>query len=251
MILVQNVEVYGFSHALRNMRNPKESWHLGDTVYKCAGFVPNEHGFLVPEAPIIGREDLRLLCALEHGGSEHRKVLRTIQVWLDVRPWRGMWQELDTYKVATVWNSCSTMHKLGHRDLVPSDFQDEDMQEDEVDLAYLEKINRMGREYREGRFKDKKLLMRIKHRLPEGFLQRAGLHFNYETVLLMFFQRWNHQVPEWRWSGPGVVPDSRDVAAGRWPSLCDVLWRLPYVSVLAQSDVRWGPALEEVGRASS
>lgn len=243
MIVVENVEVFGFRHALRNMRNPKESWHLNDTVFNYTS-EPNEHGFLVPEGPVVGREDFRLLTSLERGGSEHRKVLRTIQVWLDVVPWRGMWQELDTYKVATVRNSCSTMHKLGHRDLTPADFQDEDMQEDDVDLAYLAKINRMGRAYREGGCKDASLLMRLKHRLPEGFLQRAGLHFSYETALNMFFQRWNHRVPEWTWSGAGRVPNQDDLEAGTWPSFCDVLWRLPYLSVLAQSDVRWGPALE-------
>lgn len=220
------------------MRNPKESWRLSDTMFVYTN-EPNEYGFRVPEGPVIGREDLRLLCSLEHGGSEHRKVLRTVQVWLDVGPWRGMWQELDTYKVATVRNSCSTMHKLGHRDLEPSDFQDED-----VDADCLARLNDLGRQYRATGCKDVSLLMNLKHRLPEGFIQRAGLHFNYETALLMFFQRWNHRVPEWAWSGPGRVPDERALAEGWWPSFCDVLWRLPYVSVLAQSDVRWGPALE-------
>jgi hypothetical protein len=242
MILVQNVEVFGFRHALRNMRNPKESWSRGDTQFALVR-APNEYGFLVPEGPVIGREDLRLLCSLERGGSEHRKVLRTIQVWLDVSPWRGMWQELDTYKVATVRNSCSTMHKLGHRDLEPSDFVDED-----VELDYLALINRLGAAYRASGCKDVGILMKLKHRLPEGFVQRAGLHFNYETAFQMFFHRWNHRVPEWSWSGPSRVPDPRDLEAGRWPSFCDVLWRLPYVSVLAQSDVRWGPVLEEHGR---
>lgn len=242
MIQIENVEVYGFQHALRNMRNPKESWRLSDTDFDRTT-VPNGFGFLVVEGPVIGKEDWRLLSSLERGGSEHRKVLRTIGIWLDIRPWRGMWQELDTYQVARVRNSCSTMHKLGHRDLELSDFQDEDLQDDEVDLAYFAKLNRMAKEYREGGFKNKKLLMKIKHRLPEGFLQRAGLHFNYETALNMFFQRWNHAVPEWTWSG-GSPPNATEALTGRWPSFCDVLWHLPYLADLARCDVRWNTAMD-------
>ena len=241
MILVENVEVYGFAHALRNMRNPRESWHLSDTKFVRTHEL-NEHGFRVPEGPVLGPEDRRLLCSLERGGSEHRKVLRTIHVQCDVVPWRGMWQEIDTYKIATVRTSCSTMHKLGHRDLVASDFVDGD-----VDEWTLDRLNGLARSYRESGCKDKEILMRLKHRLPEGYLQRAGYDHNYENSLNVFFQRWNHNVPEWRWSGQHYVPDQADVAARRWPGFCDVLWRLPLFELLARSDPRWRDALEHAG----
>jgi hypothetical protein len=241
MITVENVEVYGFRHALRNMRNPKESWHLSDTQF-VQSFEPNSYGFVVPVMPELGPEDSRLICSLERGGSEHRKVVRTIHVQLDVVPWRGMWQELDTYKVATVRDSCSTMHKLGHRDLVEDDFVDAD-----VDSWMLDRLNELARTYRESGFKDKEVLMKLKHRLPEGYLQRAGFDFNYETGLNIFFQRWNHSVPEWRWSGPNFERDWLDVKHSRWRGFCDVLWRLPLFDVLARADQRWGEAQEHAG----
>jgi len=243
MIQIDHIQVFGFGHVLRNMRNPKESWARSDsagvdpTAPKCLWLGIIE----TPDFPYIGPKDLELLTNLVAGGSEHRKVIRTLQIWIDIVPWRGMWQEVDTYKIATVRNSCSTMHKLGYRDLVPADFQDED-----VDLEYLARLNVLAAEYRASGHKDKALLMKIKHRLPEGFLQRAGLQFNYETALTMFSQRRSHAVPEWRWSGAGKpdLPDTAltdDMRAGRWPSVCDMLWRLPLFKELVLAKYRGAP----------
>lgn len=234
MIRISHVEVYGFGHALRNMRNPKESWVKNDSDITGPRLNSDwrELGFNVPEMPFIGANDATLIQALTKAGRPHRKVLRTIGIWMDIVPWRGMWQEIDTYKIATVRNSCSTMHKLGYRDLIPADFQDAD-----VELDYLEKLNELGRQYRETSCTNKKLLMKIKHRLPEGYLQLAGYHFNYETALNIFFQRMNHGVPEWRWTD--LAPDPTAAKAGEWRSLCDLLYSLPYMSTLISCDRRW------------
>lgn len=241
MILIEHVEVYGFGHALRNMRNPKESWAKADTRLVGSSVGHWVHfGINAPEGPLIGDQDRTRLSLLTKAGRPHRKTIRTIQVWMDVSPWRGMWQEVDTYKIATVRNSCSTMHKLGHRDLVPEDFQDCDIRP-----TWLADINEDARLYRESGCKDVDLLMKLKHELPEGFLQRAGYHFNYETALNIFFQRKDHRVPQWRWSGADVQHNMDEIAQGRWPSFCDLLWQLPYFSMLARCDRRWNHPEEE------
>ena len=116
-----------------------------------------------------------------------------------------------------------------------------------MDQWTLDRLNGLARDYRASGCKDKKILMQLKHRLPEGYLQRAGYDFNYETALLIFFQRWNHNVPEWRWSGPRFEPGRADVEACRWLGFCDVLWWLPLFEILARADQRWDEALERAG----
>jgi len=229
MIRITETQVFGFKAALRGMRNPMESWDRSDSV---VGIVPqnpdttwaNERypwlkvGIVAPEYPCLGNADLTLMKSLILGGNEHRKFLRDIGIWCDIEPNRGCWQELDTYKISTVRNSCSTMHKLGHRDLLMDDFQDSF-----VDADYLEKINVIGREYRAGGKKDFKLVIKMKRMLPEGFLQKATYHMNYENALSMFQQRRNHRLPEWSWTGGTRVVDGRQ-------SICDWIWSLPYMS---------------------
>ena len=158
--------------------------------------------FRVPEQIAIGEADMKLwLKLIRAGGAEERKAIRLIMIWVDVTLWRGHWQEVDTYKVSTVRMSCSTMHKLGHRDLNPDDFQDRDLDEDEVDRAYLAKLNRLGKEYRD--HKDLETLIRLKHRLPEGYLQKATYLMSYENAINMYRQRCKHRLPDW--SGPSGI----------------------------------------------
>jgi hypothetical protein len=207
------------------MRNPLESWQKSDSLFwNVRNDLPyeNQHGHLVPEYPQIGPNDLDLLGRLVSGGQEHRKAIRTISIWTTITPTRCCWQEIDTYKIATVRNSCSTMHKLGHRPLVPSDFADED-----VLPAALDFLNALGQEYRDGGKKDFGLVIRMKRHLPEGFLQRADYHLNYENALNMFLQRKNHRLPEWRWTGGTKIVDGKQ-------SICDWIYSLPYMSKLIE-----------------
>ena len=198
---IENTEVYGFRAALRAMRNPMDSWDKSDTMFMAGCVTANVEG------ADIGPEDLKLACKLIRGGSEHRKFLRQIIVGVDFDVPRYVWQEIDTYKVATVRNSCSTMHKLGHRELTEDDF------EARIVLpVILQELNRAGAAYR-----DKVMLVRppfetvtgydivryMKQILPEGFLQRATYTCSYETLFAMHRQRKNHRLPEW--SGPGGI----------------------------------------------
>ncbi len=205
---IEKVEVYGFRAALRGMRNPMNSWDKSDSTfgerYMTSGW--NDPRVMALEYPGIGPNDMQLALSLIKGGGAHRKFLRQIMVWWDITIPRAIWQELDTYKVSTVRNSCSTMHKLGSRDLEGCDFEG-----GEITNAQLDLINRLGEAYRVN--KTASNLHSLKMHLPESFLQKATYSFSYETALKMWFDRHGHRMPEW--SGPGGI--------------CEWIARLPYM----------------------
>lgn len=205
-VSIEHIEVYGFSAALRGMRNAMESWEKSDTAYNHRlGHIPvvPPHGpfssILSPEHPDIGQNDLNLACKLiRSGNSSERKFLRMIWVWADVTLPLNVWNELDTYKVSTTRNSCSTMHKLGSRPLTFGDFADGGLEEGELDQQDLDKINALGDKLRSSKGADRvKWLRRIRRRLPWGHLQRSTYNFNYETALKIYFDRRNHRLEEW------------------------------------------------------
>ena len=194
---ITRICVFGFEPAMHAMRNPMESWAKSDSkFYEGSPYTPlfdTSMGLplmTVPEHPIIGPDDLALALKLIKAGPAHRKFMRQIIVWWDIKIPRAIWQELDTYKVATVRNSCSTMHKLGSRDLDLSDFEG-----GEITDAQLRLINQFGAEYRAN--KTPALLHQLKMHLTEGFLQMATYTFSYETALAMYFDREKHRMPEW------------------------------------------------------
>ena len=201
---IENIEVYGFRAAIRGMRNPMESWDKSDSTFMD----PSMDSIVrAPEYPCIGPADMKLALSLIRGGGAHRKFLRQIMVWWDITIPRAIWQELDTYKVATVRNSCSTMHKLGSRDLEVDDFQDDQITDRQLDL-----INKLGASYRADKTPER--LHALKMQLTESFLQKATYSFSYETALHMYFDRRDHRMPEW--SGP--------------EGICAWIMRLPYMS---------------------
>jgi len=198
---IENIEVYGFRRALHGMRNPMNSWSKSDTTYTDIHHVNNA---LMLDGVQIGPKDMRLACSLIKAGPEHRKFLRQIIIWADMSLPRYIWTELDTYKVATVRNSCSTMHKLGHRDLTQDDFQ---YPIPDTTLIYL---NKLGTEFRNAgllRDHEKQNIIRAeyKNNLPEGFLQMATYMMSYETAFSMYFQRKNHRLREWTDEDTGIT----------------------------------------------
>lgn len=205
---ISNTEVFGFRSALRAMRNPFASWAKSDSRFY--GDSRGENIAFAIERPEIGPNDLKLALKLIKAGSEHRKFLRQIIIWADLTLPRYMWQEFDTYKVATVRNSCSTMHKLGHRSLVLSDFQDEAVPEET-----LTRLNTLGETYRDSKKQGFGTVRTMKQILPESFLQKSTYTMSYETALNMLLQRGSHRLPEW--SGPSGV--------------CEWLRKLPYLAV--------------------
>jgi len=212
---VENIEVYGFRRAFYGMRAPLESWDKSDSKFTISQYdPPNPWHIQVPESPEIGPNDLKLSCKLIKGGSEHRKFLRQITIWFDITIPIYVWSELDTYKVATVRNSCSTMHKLGSRDLTQEDFQLP------IDSQLLDKLNEYGKQLRQALvIKDTKKANEIrreyKNLLPSGYLQKATFMMSYETALSMYFQRRNHRLSEWSVENP--------------ESICSFIASLPYM----------------------
>lgn len=182
---IEDVEVMGLRKAFKAMRNPMNSWNESDSKYITE---TNKY--------ILGEKDLALALKLVKAGKSHRKFLRQIHVSVDLTLPRYIWQELDTYKVSTVRNSCSTMHKLGSVDLTKEDFQD-----DFVLPETLMWLNNMGASYRNN--KSIEILRSMKIILPEGFLQKATYDCNYETLITIYFDRHNHRMSEW--SGEGGI----------------------------------------------
>ena len=138
MIKLENYEVMGWKHAIRGMRNPMNSWEKGDSdieicdrisckecsLYrgkgeKCLG---NRSGFMYDQIPLIGPNDHKLMMNLRNAGTDHRKYMRMITVYVDITAPLYWWKEFDTYKVGTVANSCSTMHKIHEKEFTLEDF---------------------------------------------------------------------------------------------------------------------------------
>lgn len=186
-------EVWGFRGALRGMRNPMNSWKKSDSTF--------DNGVCV-----IGKEDLRLAQTLIKGGDEHSKFLRMIHVQVDANMPRYWWSEADTYHFNTK-NSCSTMHKLlNNPDPITLElFVDTYLIDDEIDELYIEtlQITIDTLETYRGMYRNidapkekKRLLVRAKRLLPEGFMQKRTWDTNYQELRTMYFQRRNHRLEE-------------------------------------------------------
>lgn len=215
----ENTEVWGFKHALRGMRNPKNSWHKNDS-YMCdmcdmcevenmnPGFCDSESCF------VIGENDMRLAQTLIKAGSEHRKFMRQIFVSVDITAPLYWWKEFDTYKVGTVANSTSTMHKITSQPITLDCFEIDDYEKDlkcletydsdiEVDYStvdfevykFINLLENLRQKYLET--KDKKYWKELIRWLPESWLQKRTITMNYENVRNIYFQRKNHKLTEW------------------------------------------------------
>lgn len=181
MIKIENVKVYGFESAMRGMRNPMNSWSLNDT-----------------KDNVIGKNDFKLLQQLCKAGADHRKVLRQMLISFDVVAPLYWWKEFDTYKVGTVSNSCSTMHKLTSRPLTRDDFSFEDMLDNECIVnEVIDNLNARISDYKADGKTNKSLWRTIIQLLPCAYNQRRTITCNYEVILNMYQQRKHHKLKEW------------------------------------------------------
>lgn len=207
MIKVEYIDVWGFEHAVRGMRNPKNSWDKIDSRYEWiedpSPINPNDPGFQF----VIGPKDLHLMRALYKAGTEHRKYLRQIFVSMDITAPLYWWKEFDTYKVGTVANSCSTMHKIASKKFTINDFSHEHLLKlSELDAATdyspyveLEYIVAVLNEYRDkyNETKDKKYWWQLIQLLPSSYNQTRTVTMNYENVMTIIKQRTGHKLDEW------------------------------------------------------
>ena len=186
MIKVENIEVWGFEHAIRGMRNPKNSWDKSDSYYETFGHY------------IIGKNDLNLMRTLYNAGSEHRKYLRQIFVSMDITAPLYWWKEFDTYKIGTTADSCSTMHKIHAKEFELDDFSHEHLSEDVIRNPLNATINCLNF-FRELylQHKDKDDWWQMIQLLPSSYNQKRTVTFTYENVVTMIRQRTGHKLDEW------------------------------------------------------
>ena len=202
-------EVFNFKGALRGMRNPKESWDKSDSWF------PGNSGTDCPyesctciEGMEIGKNDLALAQTLIRAGSEHRKFMRQIFVCVDITAPLYWWKEFDTYKVGTVANSTSTMHKLASTPITKDCFEMDDFSNldteqgwqslDEIQwTSLINWLEDLRRSYNET--KDKRYWKELIRLLPDSWLQKRTVTMNYENLLAMCSkgQRRNHKLTEW------------------------------------------------------
>ena len=189
MIKVEKIDVWGFEHAIRGMRNPLNSWDKSDS-----NFFYNEEEYEMD--CIIGRNDLDLMRRLFAAGSEHRKYLRQIIVSMDITAPLYWWKEFDTYKVGTVANSCSTMHKIADHEFTLDDFSHEQL---EGALPVMDEVIKCLNHNRELfiKTKDKDYWWQMIQLLPSSYNQKRTVTMNYENVVTIIRQRTGHKLDEW------------------------------------------------------
>ena len=206
----EKTEVWGFEHAVRGMRNPLESWDKSDSCYIGKRFNDQFH---------IGKNDLALMQKLIKAGSEHRKFLRQIFVAVDITAPLYWWKEFDTYKIGTVSNSTSTMHKLASTPITMDCFEMGDftpfIDNFKIDLSWrtvVSYLEQLRQKYNET--KDKRYWKELIRLLPESWLQKRTITMNYENILNMYRHRKKHKLTEWS------------------KSFCDWVKTLPYAEEL-------------------
>lgn len=191
MIKVENIDVWGFEHAIRGMRNPMNSWDKSDS-YQSDFTDDGKHGF------VIGKNDIGLMRRLYKTGTEHRKYLRQIFVSMDITAPLYWWKEFDTYKVGTVANSCSTMHKIAAKEFEYSDFSIEHLclgARDAILHDVIEAMNYYRKQYLET--KDKEWWWQLIQLLPSSYNQKRTITMSYENVVTIIKQRSGHKLDEW------------------------------------------------------
>lgn len=199
MIKIENTDVLGWEHAIRGMRNPLNSWDKSDSglctmsgKYQCKSCKRGVSDFC------IGENDLDLMMRLAGAGSDHAKYRRMIIVYADVTAPLYWWKEYDTYKVGTVANSCSTMHKIQDKEFTLEDFSNEHLGREEFDIfdTILFSLNWNRRKYLET--KVKKYWWHMIQLLPSSYNQRRTVQLNYEVLANMYHSRKSHKLDEWR-----------------------------------------------------
>ena len=197
MIKVENIDSWGLAHAIRGMRNPLNSWDKSDSgIFKEKveyndGSIKEEYSFN------LGPSDLNLMKKLYKAGTEHRKYLRQICVSMDITAPLYWWKEFDTYKVGTVANSCSTMHKIASKEFIIDDFSHEHLNKPALEVfnSIIDCLN----DYREKYLacKCKPDWWQMIQLLPSSYNQKRTVTMNYENVVTIINQRTGHKLDEW------------------------------------------------------
>ena len=207
MIKIEETKTFGWEAAIRGMRNPMNSWDKSDT-HESSSYCPSldhwegatEDGFYL----FVGDDDLDLMRRLCKAGSDHRKFMRMIVVYCDITAPLYWWKEFDTYKVGTVANSCSTMHKIHDKEFTIDDFSNEHILKETftglvnpTDLlnGIVDALNQNRNLYLQT--KDKKYWWQMIQLLPSSYNQKRTVMLNYEVLANMYKSRKSHKLDEW------------------------------------------------------
>lgn len=212
MLKIENFEVMGWEHAIRGMRNPMNSWEKSDSGYcvqdlsrDCNSCVHKHTNYPTCRCGgfDVGPNDYALMKKLRDGGPVHAKYRRMITVYLDITAPLYWWKEFDTYKVGTVANSCSTMHKIAAKEFALEDFSCEHLM-DELDfertfktylLITIDGLNEARNKYLET--KDKFYWWQMIQLLPSSYNQKRTVMLNYEVLANIYKSRKDHKLDEW------------------------------------------------------
>lgn len=238
MLKISNFEVLGWEHAIRGMRNPMNSWDKMDSGWKTD--CTNEH--LIVDSDTegyfelgLGPNDRKLMMQLRNSGTDHRKFMRMITVYVDILAPLYWWKEFDTYKIGTVANSCSTMHKIAEKEFTLEDFSHEHLIDydlyscDEVDGPVIDGAPHVGcggvqllnltinvLNYYRNKYletNDKKYWWQMIQLLPSSYNQKRTVMLNYEVLANIYKSRRNHKLDEWH-------------------TFCDWIEELPYSELI-------------------
>ena len=222
MLKIENFEVLGWEHAIRGMRNPMNSWEKSDS-FLCREVEDSpcpEYCSFRGKCPVYGTEDFfvlggndyTLMKNLRNAGTDHRKFMRMITVYLDMTAPLYFWKEFDTYKVGTVANSCSTMHKIHAKEFTLEDFSCEKLYDPLGDLRpIVDRLNVYRERYLET--KDKNDWWQMIQLLPTSYNQKRTVMLNYEVLANIYKSRRHHRLDEWH-------------------TLCDWISELPYSELI-------------------
>lgn len=225
MLKIENTEVLGWEHAIRGMRNPMNSWAKSDSevsVCECERW-PHD---IKKSFACLGSNDLDLMTRLYNAGTDHRKFMRMLVVYVDLIGPLYWWKEFDTYKVGTVANSCSTMHKIAEKEFTLEDFSHE-----HLTVASLNSLKRTIEDLnscREGYFDErikrypewrKEVWWQMIQLLPTSYNQRRTVMLNYEVLANIYKSRRNHKLDEWH-------------------TFCDWIEGLPYSELITGPTIR-------------
>lgn len=192
MIKVENIDVYGFEHAVRAMRNPMNSWDKSDSEWFATNWCTARMD--------IGEKDLGLMQRLFKAGTEHRTYARMIMVWMDIEAPLYWWKEMDRYTVGKSQVSCSTMHKIHAKEFTLDDFSLEHLSEDVIDNPMgnvIDCLNFFRSLYLQN--KDKDDWWQLIQLLPSSYNQRRTICMSYEVVFKIIKERTGHKLDEWNY----------------------------------------------------
>ena len=229
MLKIENFEVYGISRSVYSARNAFNSWNKSDSDLSTDS---------------LGNADLDLAIRLRNAGTDHRKFMRMITVYVDITAPLYWWKEFDTYKVGTVSNSCSTMHKIHAKEFTLHDFSFEKIGDvPNCDPSYYGALQTVIMALNEARHcyldtHDKKYWWQMIQLLPSSYNQKRTVMLNYEVLANIYKSRKNHKLDEWCLHD---TPDehkfrNKDFSSGNW-GFCDWIKSLPYSELITGEEV--------------